>query len=62
MLISVKINTMIISQFGETLKDVTEKQQGFKCNRCDHIWVSKYFDHTNIPPSCAKCKSPRWNK
>ena len=34
------------------------KIEGFKCERCDHEWVSR---KENIPIVCPKCKSPYWN-
>lgn len=37
------------------------KLDGFKCLRCEHVWVPR---ETTIeePVICPKCKSPYWNK
>ena len=29
-----------------------------KCNRCKYEWISK----KKKPKTCAKCRSPYWNK
>ena len=31
----------------------------WKCDRCDHEWLSRDND---MPLRCAKCKSPYWNR
>lgn len=31
---------------------------GFKCERCNHLWVPR--DDT-LPKVCPKCKSPYWD-
>ena len=31
----------------------------WKCDRCDHEWLSRDGD---TPLRCARCKSPYWNK
>jgi len=39
--------------------------EGYKCERCGHIWVPrKYTGDKNEPEPviCPKCKSPYWNK
>ena len=37
------------------------KVDGFKCERCGHVWISEKFTAKNPPIACAKCKSPYWN-
>jgi Zn finger protein HypA/HybF involved in hydrogenase expression len=37
------------------------KVDGFKCERCGHLWISDKFTAKNPPIACAKCKSPYWN-
>jgi len=34
------------------------KRTAYKCNKCDHVWFSRGKD---IPLTCPKCKSARWN-
>lgn len=37
--------------------------EGYKCERCGHIWVPRKYDtDTQDPVICPKCKSPYWNK
>lgn len=36
--------------------------QGFKCDVCGHIWISRNRETKQLPIACAKCKSPYWNK
>jgi len=36
--------------------------QGFKCEVCGHIWISRNKQSKQSPIACAKCKSPNWNK
>ena len=33
---------------------------GFKCERCGHVWVPRNRD--KLPLVCPKCKSPYWDK
>ena len=32
---------------------------GFKCGRCEHIWLPRT---ERRPTICPKCKSPYWDK
>ena len=36
--------------------------EGYKCERCGHIWVPRKYDKNDFPVICPKCKSPYWNK
>lgn len=36
------------------------KLYGFKCERCNHIWVPRNTEEK--PLVCPKCKSPYWDK
>jgi predicted Zn-ribbon and HTH transcriptional regulator len=33
----------------------------FKCDLCGHKWYSRHF-RKEMPVSCARCKSPHWNR
>jgi len=35
------------------------KIEGYKCERCGHIWTPR--DTSKEPMVCPKCKSPYWN-
>jgi predicted Zn-ribbon and HTH transcriptional regulator len=35
---------------------------GFRCERCEHVWVPRTKDTTDEPRVCPKCKSPYWNR
>ena len=34
------------------------KLEGYRCERCNHIWVPR---DEEIPRVCPKCKSPYWD-
>lgn len=34
---------------------------GFKCDICEHEWVSDNKNLTELPGKCPKCKSSDWN-
>jgi uncharacterized OB-fold protein len=34
---------------------------GWKCERCGHVWVPRQQDAPE-PRVCPKCKSPYWNR
>jgi len=38
--------------------------KAFKCNRCQHVWLSKKYleDGKTKPIACAKCKSPYYDR
>lgn len=36
------------------------KIDGFKCERCGHLWVGR-IGRKEKPVVCPKCKSPYWN-
>jgi hypothetical protein len=38
------------------------KVDAFKCERCGHVWISEKFSKDNPPVTCAKCKTPYWNR
>lgn len=40
------------------------KLDGYICERCKHIWVSRLIkgNEKMLPVVCPKCKSPYWNK
>jgi hypothetical protein len=38
------------------------KVDAFKCERCGHVWISRYYTRDNPPVACAKCKNPYWNR
>src|SRR5438067_1617773 len=33
---------------------------GYRCERCEHEWVTRHPDE--IPWVCPECKSPYWNR
>jgi hypothetical protein len=35
---------------------------GWRCERCEHVWVSSKPDDPQEPRVCPKCKSPYWNR
>ena len=35
--------------------------EGYKCERCGHIWVPRKYSDKKDPVICPKCKSPYWN-
>ena len=35
------------------------KLDGYKCERCGHIWAPR---DKETPKVCPKCKSPYWNR
>ena len=35
--------------------------EGYKCERCGHIWVPRSTTEGD-PIICPRCKSPYWNK
>ena len=37
--------------------------EGYKCERCGHIWVPRIYEieKKKDPVICPKCKSPYWN-
>ena len=39
------------------------KLDGYICERCGHIWVSRLIKSGDkkAPVVCPKCKSPYWN-
>lgn len=39
---------------------ITINLKGHKCLRCGHEWVPRL--KLEIPHTCPKCKSVRWNK
>lgn len=39
------------------------KVDGYRCERCEHIWVAREErEKDDLPVICPKCKSPYWNK
>lgn len=40
------------------------KIDAFKCNKCNHIWIShlESYNKDHPPIACASCKSAYWNK
>ena len=34
------------------------KIEGYKCERCEHVWVPREKEEPRV---CPKCKSPYWN-
>lgn len=34
----------------------------FKCDLCDHVWLSRDRHPNNPPIACARCKSHYWNR
>ena len=38
------------------------KLDGYKCDRCGHIWLPRVYGETADPVICPKCKSPYWNR
>jgi len=38
--------------------------KAFKCNRCQHVWLSKKYleDGKTRPIACARCKSPYYDR
>lgn len=39
---------------------VTITKEGWKCNKCGHIWEQRNNDYKK-PFVCPKCKNPRWD-
>lgn len=37
------------------------KVDAFKCDKCNHIWISEIYTHKKPPFACGKCKSVKWN-
>lgn len=35
------------------------KLDGYRCERCDHVWVPR--DKGETPTVCPRCKTPYWN-
>src|SRR5262245_47232527 len=42
------------------LARVSVTLMGYRCERCVHEWVPRYFQAE--PRVCPKCKSPYWNR
>ena len=40
------------------------KLEGYKCERCGHIWFPRKYDEKTegLPVLCPKCKSAYWNR
>ena len=38
------------------------KLDGYKCERCGHVWLPRIYDNDKDPVICPKCKSPYWNR
>jgi DNA-directed RNA polymerase subunit RPC12/RpoP len=38
--------------------------EGYKCERCGHVWVPRKYETAKKkdPIICPKCKSPYWNR
>ena len=38
------------------------KLEGYRCERCGHIWCPRSPEKEEEPETCPKCRSPYWNK
>jgi DNA-directed RNA polymerase subunit RPC12/RpoP len=38
------------------------KVDGYRCERCGHIWVNRELNNKIEPIICPRCKNPRWNE
>jgi len=39
------------------------KLDGYRCERCSHVWVARgKREPDDLPIICPSCKSPYWNK
>jgi Zn finger protein HypA/HybF involved in hydrogenase expression len=38
------------------------KLEGYKCERCSHVWLPRKYGTKEDPVICPKCKSPYWNR
>ena len=37
------------------------KLDGYRCERCGHVWVPRAYKSRHLPKVCGFCKSPYWN-
>lgn len=49
---------MVITDIA-THKAPTATMQGYKCLRCNHIWIPK--NKSKVPEMCPACKSSSWH-
>lgn len=38
------------------------KLDGYRCERCEHVWLPRVYNEDEDPVICPRCKSPYWNK
>lgn len=38
------------------------KLDGYRCERCGHVWIPRVYSEDKDPVICPRCKSPYWNK
>lgn len=53
-------NTVVVIYLARVVSDMGEiTLKGYKCERCEHVWVPRDEERPRV---CPKCKSPYWDR